>query len=94
MSTNSKSLDHFPFVQVKTDIFDEITLFFKIALEVYTISTARINENATGLSGNLNELYTDIETNLEKEVEASLGFDCVFKRKCLSGVDFWLRNFL
>ena len=56
----------------------------------HRIGLERIKENATGILGNLNELYTDIE----KEVEVSLGFACVFKGKCLSGVDFWLKNFL
>ena len=67
---------------------DEITLFFKIALEDYTISTAGIKENAIGILGKLNELYTDNETNLEKDVEASLGFDCVLKRNVFVGLTF------
>ena len=76
------------FSHVKTDIFDDFTLFFKIALENYTISTDGIKENTIGILGKLDELYADNETNLEKDVEASLGFDCVLKRNVFVGLTF------
>ena len=69
------------FSHVKTDIFDDFTLFFKIALENYTISIDGIKENTIGI-------FTDNETNLEKDVEASLGFDCVLKRNVFVGLTF------
>ena len=50
-------------------------------LENYTISIDGIKENTIGI-------FTDNETNLEKDVEASLGFDCVLKRNVFVGLTF------
>ena len=67
--------------------------FLKFAIEDYAISTAKIKDNIDELyidNEKSRKLYTDNETILEKDVEASFGF----KKKCVSRVDFWLKNFL